>query len=95
MAQTPIITPGSTVAPSDTVVVPQGESLTFGLYVASGELPRDVLAHIEVITPGAPVPLGRLTRWDSQRQVAGPVRVRVTRHNTSGVAVGVYTDDGA
>lgn len=62
MAAVSILALGNTASrvTATPVTVAAGETKTVGLYVASGDIPVDVMAYVAMRTPGAPVKFDRL-----------------------------------
>ncbi len=92
MAQSTILAAGTTVTTSSTVAVPPGGSVTLGLFVASGDIPNNVSAIVQVTTPGAAVNIGSLSKQTPTFLVPGPCTVQVLRQEAGGASVGVYAE---
>ena len=92
MAQSTILAAAQTVATSSTVAVGPGGSVGLGLFVASGDIPADVSAIVQVTTPGAVVNIGSLNKQNPYMVVPGPCTVQVRRQEAGGASVGVYAE---
>lgn len=96
MAQTTILAAGQTAATSSTVTVGEGESVTIGLFTATGPVPFAIELAVQVVTPGVPKGVARLTAANPTTVLAGPGVFQVRRSNITayGKNVGVFKDDG-
>lgn len=92
MAQSTILAAAQTVATSSTVAVGPGGSVGLGLFVASGDIPANVSAIVQVTTPGAVVNIGSLNKQNPYMVVPGPCTVQVLRQEAGGASVGVYAE---
>ena len=64
-----------------------------GIYVASGEIPRNALLQVMIETPGLPVAVHNLHRGDPVRQLVGPVsKYQLRLIENGGGVVGGYKD---
>jgi hypothetical protein len=94
MAQSAILTPTTTTPSTSTpVAIADGATAKVGLYVASGELPKNVRATVLMGTPGSATPIDELTKDRPVVNIIGPAdAVTVRLDVTDGVAVGVYSN---
>lgn len=90
---TQILAPTTTAnSVSDAVVVAAGEVKTVGIYVASGDIPTDVIATVRINTPGAAATIVKLSAYlpaiglDKQ----GTYTVRLDTPGASGTPIGAF-----
>ena len=94
MAQSTILAAGTSAANSTDVTVAAGAVVSLGIFVASGDVPREALAEVLMDTPGADVVVAELTREHPVTAVSGPGTFRVARRTVGreGTAVGVFSE---
>lgn len=93
MAQSSILAPTTTTPSTSTpVAIADGASVKVGLYVASGDLPKNVRATVLMGTPGAATPIDELSSDRSVVQIAGPADAITVRLDIAPTAVGVYSN---
>lgn len=89
MAQSTLISAGTTEATSADTIVSAGSVVTVGLFVSTGTIPFATSAQIYVKTPAANTLVGSLNSTTPVLQVQGPGTIVVKRLATS-TAVGVF-----
>lgn len=92
MTQSIVLAAGNTKATSSDIVVAAGESVTVGIFAASGRLPGSVGFTIRQDTPGGDNTIDRLSARQPSTVLAGPGTFRVQRHAYTGPAFGVFTE---
>lgn len=93
MAQTSILAPGSTAATSTDIAVAAGESVTVGIYAATGDpVPTGARFTVMQDTPGADNVVARLDNYARTTVLAGPGTYRVKRTAYTGTSFGVFTE---
>lgn len=92
MAQTTILAAGNTTATSSNVVITTAAKLV-GMFVAAGPLTADIELAIVQATPGADIPIGKLTRDMPTVALTAPGTYRVIRPARADVTVGVFQED--
>jgi hypothetical protein len=89
MAQSTLITTGTTEVTSADTIVNAGSIVTVGLFVASGNIPMATSAQIFVKTPSANTLVGSLNAATPVLQIQGPGTIVVKRLVTT-TSVGVF-----
>lgn len=92
MAASSVLAPGTAPGNSTDVVVAGGATVSIGLYKASGELKSGLSFHIAIKTPGAPLRFATLDNANPLRVISGPGTFVVSRVESAGDSVGVFTD---
>lgn len=74
------------------VSVDAGQVKTVGIYVASGQIPSDVMAYVTQVTPGAPVRYCRLTADNPAVSLGSPgdYDVCIDSVGSHGIQVGAF-----
>lgn len=94
MAQSTILAAGTSAATSTDVPVAAGDVASVGIFVATGDIPREARCEVRMDTPGADVTLAVLTRENPTTVVSGPGTFRVARVTVGreGTSVGVFSE---
>jgi hypothetical protein len=91
MAQTVVVTAGTTAATSSSITIAAGAVYTFCLYASSGGLQADMGAVIAYDSPGGDVSIGALSGSCPAQQVQGPAQVLIIK-GASSAACGVLQE---
>lgn len=91
MAQTVVVTAGTTALDSATIVVAAASIYTFCIYASTGAVQPDMAADIVYDTPGGDVSIGYLANSNPAIQVQGPAQV-IIRKYPSATACGVLQE---
>lgn len=89
MAQSTLITTGTTEANSADTIISAGTVVTVGLFVASGNIPFATAAQIYIKTPAANTLVGSLNATTPVLQIQGPGTI-VVKRLASTTSVGVF-----
>lgn len=92
MPQTTLLAAGNTTATSSNCVITTAAKLV-GMFTASGPIPSDIELTIVQATPGADIPIGKLTRDIPTVALTAPGTYRVIRPARTDVTVGVFQED--
>lgn len=96
MGVTTVLAAGNTSASSTDIVVAVGEVITVGIFSATdGGLPADAEFVLKKATPGADNEVFRFGNVNRQKAITSPGTYQVDRTAYTGLAFGVFTDDGA
>lgn len=96
MALATILAAGNTTATSTSIVVGVGEAITVGIFSATdGGLPADAEVVLKKTTPGVANDVFRFGNVNRQKAITSPGTYQVIRTAYTGLAFGVFTDDGA
>lgn len=91
MAQTVVVTAGTTAADSSSIAIAAGATYTFTLYAATLGLAADMSALITYDSPGADVTVAALNIRNPAAQVTGPAQV-IIKKAASAAACGVLQE---
>lgn len=93
MTQSVVLAPGTGAATSADIVLGVEETVTLGIYVASGPIPAGVQVRLVLDTPGADITIATLSAATKAVLLNGPGTFRVLRGDIAaqGVAVGAFT----
>jgi len=91
MAQSTILASGTTAADSTDIVVAAGDSVTVGVFSASGGDYLSADFSVRQVTPGALITLGQLNSQYRSTQLNGPGTFKVSRPVLT-TAFGVFLD---
>lgn len=94
MAQSTILAAGTAAATSTPVTVAAGAVASVGIFVASGDIPREARFQVVMDTPGADLAIATLTRDDPVTVVSGPGTFYVARRTVGreGTSVGAFSE---
>lgn len=91
MAQTVVVTAGTTAASSSTIAIPAGSIYTFVIYATTGGVLADMGAGIVYKSPGGDVGLADLNISSPIKQVQGPAQVVINKY-ASATSCGVLQE---
>lgn len=96
MTITTVLAADTTEASSSNIVVGVGEAITVGIFSATaGGLPADAEIVLKKTTPGEDNEVFRFGNVNRQKAITSPGVYHVDRAAYTGLAFGVFTDDGA
>jgi hypothetical protein len=93
MAQSTVLSAGTTAGTSSDIVVAAGSTVTVGIFPAAGGTLRSSVAfHVLADTPGSDRVVAKLSSACQATQLSGPGTYRVRRPAYTGTAFGVYLE---
>lgn len=93
--RTALLTPGKDAAQTSEFVVPQGRTITIGIYTeVPTKIPGKYLFEIFQVTSGAPNSVDGLRNGKRTTQLLGPGTYYITRPKlTDSVPVGIFSEE--